>query len=85
MTARKVVAFFLGLALYIAAGITASAAAEPERILDFQSDISVHANGSMTVTETIQVVSAGSAIRRGIFHHLPRPFRKYRSRRLRRR
>ncbi len=42
-----------------------------ERILDYQSDILIHADGRITVTETIQVRSEGQDIRRGIFRDFP--------------
>lgn len=49
-------------------------AAEPdnsERILSFHSDITVHPDASMTVTETIMVYSAGQQIKRGIYRDFP--------------
>ena len=48
-----------------------AAASADERILDFSSGIVVHADASMTVTETITVRSEGDAIRRGIFRDFP--------------
>ena len=38
-----------------------------ERILDYQSDILIHTDGNLIVTETIQVRAEGENIRRGIF------------------
>ena len=42
-----------------------------ERILSFDSDIQVAADGSMIVTETIRVRAAGKNIRRGIYRDFP--------------
>jgi len=46
-----------------------------ERILDYHSDISVHTDGGMTVTETIRVRAEGNNIRRGIFRDFPTSYR----------
>jgi uncharacterized membrane protein YgcG len=46
-----------------------------ERILDFRSEIAVHADGSMVVRETIQVKAAGEQIRRGIYRDFPTQYR----------
>ena len=46
-----------------------------ERILDYQADIEVHADASMTVTETIAVQAEGQAIRRGIYRDFPTDYR----------
>ena len=59
----------------VAGAAERSAAAEVERILDFESRIRVHAHGGMTVTETIEVVSAGNRIKRGIFRDFPTTYR----------
>jgi len=45
--------------------------ADTERILLFRSDITVHEDSSMTVQETIQVVSTGNEIQRGIYRDFP--------------
>lgn len=42
-----------------------------EKILNFDSFIQVHPDGSMTVTETIKVICAGDRIKRGIFRTFP--------------
>ena len=42
-----------------------------ERILDYQSDILIHTDGNLVVTETIQVRAEGENIRRGIFRDFP--------------
>ena len=48
-----------------------------ERILEYRSDIHVHENGQLTVTELIRVRAEGQNIRRGIYrdfpHSLPGP------------
>ena len=42
-----------------------------ERILSFDSDIEVHQDGTMTVTETIRVRSERNQIKRGIYRDFP--------------
>lgn len=42
-----------------------------ERILDYDSDIEIARNGTLTVTETITVRAEGNEIRRGIFRDFP--------------
>ncbi|MCJ7813643.1 DUF2207 domain-containing protein, partial [bacterium] len=49
--------------------------AQTERILSFRSDIDLHQDGSMTVTETITVICAGEEIQRGIFRTFPTQYR----------
>jgi len=51
--------------------LSASPAQAAERILSFESDIVVHKDGSMTVTETILVKSERDRIRRGIYRDFP--------------
>ncbi|HUG97638.1 MAG TPA: DUF2207 domain-containing protein [Gammaproteobacteria bacterium] len=46
-----------------------------ERIIDYHSEIEVHADASMTVTETIVVEAAGQLIRRGIYRDFPTDYR----------
>ena len=46
-----------------------------ERIIDYRSEIEVHADASMTVTETIVVEAAGELIRRGIYRDFPTDYR----------
>lgn len=55
-----------GLALWL----TGWAQAE-ERILGFHSEIRVHPDSSLSVTETIRVRAEGQQIRRGIFREIP--------------
>jgi len=56
----------------LALGLPAQAA---ERILEFRSEIEVHADASMTVAETIVVRAAGQLIRRGIYRDFPTDYR----------
>ena len=51
--------------------LSAPARAQQERILDYHSDIEVHSDATMIVTETIRVVSAGNRIRHGIYRDFP--------------
>ncbi len=46
-----------------------------ERITDFNSDITVHQDGSMTVAETIKVKGEADQIRRGIVRELPTKYK----------
>ena len=58
----------LALALCLIAG---PASAERERILDYTSEITVHADGDLTIVETIKVVVTGKQIKRGIYRDFP--------------
>jgi len=49
----------------------AGAALADERILDYQADIIVHADGDLLVAETIRVRAEGQDIRRGIYRDFP--------------
>ena len=69
-------ALLLALGMWVAAG--AALADNHERIVSFDSDIRVHEDASMTVKETISVVSTGHQIKRGIYRDFPT---KYRSKR----
>ncbi len=46
-----------------------------ERILSYHSEIEIHADGAMTVAETIRVRSEGRQIRRGIYRDFPTRYR----------
>ena len=48
-----------------------AAPAQTERILSYHSDITVRDDGSMSVTETIRVLSNGNQIRHGIYRDFP--------------
>ena len=58
-------------AFALAVGTWAANAAGDERILHFKSHISVHADSTLTITETIRVRSAAKKIKRGIYRDLP--------------
>ena len=46
-----------------------------ERIIHFDSNIQIHADRSMTVTETILVLAQGKQIRRGIYRDFPTDYK----------
>jgi len=77
MIARRLTVCLLTCAMMPAcAGGKAWAAAEPiqpaeERILDFDSHITVHQDASLTVRERIQVRCTGEEIKRGIYREIP--------------
>lgn len=48
-----------------------------EKILRFHSDITVHEDASLTVKETIQVVSEGREIKHGIYRDFPTRYRRF--------
>jgi uncharacterized membrane protein YgcG len=54
---------------------TPRAPAQSERILDFQSDITVEDDSSLLVTETITVVSTGAQIRHGLLRDFPTTYK----------
>ncbi|MEQ9332519.1 DUF2207 domain-containing protein [Thalassobaculum sp.] len=62
-------ALLAGIALLLAA--MPPAAAQRERILSFDSAITVQSDGRLRVVETIEVEAAGLEIRRGIFRDFP--------------
>mgnify|MGYP006304161487 CR=1 FL=1 len=53
----------------------ASTAAGTEEIIYFHSHIQVQQNGSMVVTETIQVQAEGNKIKRGIYRDFPTSYK----------
>jgi uncharacterized membrane protein YgcG len=55
--------------IWLAAALIAPA--QTERILNFDSQVRIHPNGTITVTETIQVEAAGDQIKRGIYRDFP--------------
>jgi hypothetical protein len=57
-------------------------AAGRERILQFDSEVWIHRDGSMTVRETIEVEAAGDQIRRGIYRDFPTIYRDKRGTRI---
>ena len=67
---RTLLALVVSLCLAWFAAEPAGAAGD-ERILSFKSDIEVHADATMTVTETIVVQARGDQIKRGIYREFP--------------
>lgn len=61
----------------------AAPAAAEERITSFLSDVAVQKDSSLEVTETIDVVSEGNAIRRGIYRDFPTSYKGPRGGRVR--
>lgn len=70
---KPYLALLIGLFL-LAAGQVA-VAAQQERILSYQSDITVRRDASLRVTETIKVYAAGQKIKRGIYRDFPEIYR----------
>jgi uncharacterized membrane protein YgcG len=69
--------FFL-LILVVCLGLltgAASASAQSERILDFQSIITVHTDASLSVTENLTVQATGREIKRGLVRDFPTTYR----------
>ncbi|MGD9265693.1 MAG: DUF2207 domain-containing protein, partial [Lysobacterales bacterium] len=64
-----------GRLLALACLLTTGVACASEDILSYHSDILVRADGSMLVTETIQVRSEGNRIRRGIYRDFPTTYK----------
>jgi uncharacterized membrane protein YgcG len=56
--------------------LSAAPAAAEERITSFLSDVAVQEDSSLEVTETIDVVSQGDRIRRGIYRDFPTRYRR---------
>ena len=61
----------IGLILTLMAFVTSSAAAQ-ERITNFDVTVDAQTDGSLIITETIDVISNGTQIKHGIFRELPR-------------
>jgi uncharacterized membrane protein YgcG len=55
----------------LAALLAPLASSADERILQYHSDVMVHANGEITVSENIRVRAEGDNIRRGIYRDFP--------------
>ena len=51
--------------------VTSSTYAETERIHSYHSDITIEADASLRVTETIRVTSTGDKIKRGVYRDFP--------------
>lgn len=63
------------IAVTIALSISPTASAQGERILSFVSEVEVHQNGSLTVTERIRVRAEGDDIKRGIYRDFPTQYK----------
>lgn len=73
MSAARAAGWF-AVALFATTALVPRAAAE-ERILAYDTDVQVHADGSLDVTEHITVRAEGSNIRRGIYRDFPTRYR----------
>ncbi len=67
-------AYWIIVLFLIGTTFPATAAAD-ERILSFQSDITVHQDATMTVAETITVRAEGIQIKRGIYRDFPTKYK----------
>lgn len=67
---------FLSLLCFVAALLMATPALAIEQIERFDTDITVHQDSSMTVTERIRVHAEGLSIQRGIFRDFPTVYKK---------
>ena len=61
--------------LFLILSLCALPLAAAESILHFFSDIEVHPDGAMTVTETIKVRAEGRQIKRGIYRDFPTDYK----------
>jgi uncharacterized membrane protein YgcG len=69
-------AFAAARAALLAAGLSLAAlAAAQERITDFRSELRIDADGTLAVTETIEVEARGESIKRGILRDFPTQYR----------
>jgi hypothetical protein len=68
---RLLAAALLSLFALFAGAHPACAAAEGERVTEFASDITILRDGALEISERIEVVSEGIAIRHGIFRDFP--------------
>jgi len=77
MMARLRLANVLGRAFFPLAflALASPALAQEERIDNFVSDIVIHPDSTLTVTETITVTSTGDTIKRGIVREFPTIYR----------
>jgi len=71
MRVHSTIRLLLAACFCLLATFSASARGQAERILDYHSDITLEDDGSLQVTETITVNSAGQQIRHGIFREFP--------------
>jgi uncharacterized membrane protein YgcG len=61
--------------LALAAAVASATVAAQERITEFRSEVSIGADGTLTVIETITVQAEGQSIRRGILREFPTEYR----------
>jgi len=66
---------FIPAAALILVAVWHVAAFPDERILNFHADIIIHADSSLTVTETIAVRCEGKQVKRGIYRDFPTRYR----------
>ncbi|MDX1484490.1 MAG: DUF2207 domain-containing protein [Alphaproteobacteria bacterium] len=74
VSAARALALALGLGVLLV-GVPGTPAQARERIVSFASDITIHTDASMTVSETISVISERRDIRRGIYRDFPTSYR----------
>jgi len=66
---------FFGIIFLLAGWLAVSAGLADERILDYDSRITVHPDASLTVQETIRVRSEGKEIKHGIYRDFPTSYK----------
>ncbi|MCC6697895.1 MAG: DUF2207 domain-containing protein [Candidatus Hydrogenedentes bacterium] len=66
----------LSVCLFVAGAISCFGQEAGERILRFHSDVTVHEDASLTVRETISILSEGNQIQHGIYRDFPTRYRK---------
>ena len=69
-------------ALLVALATVVPCASAVERIVDFASDVTVRADGSLLVAETISVQVDGNRIKRGIYRDFPTRYDNHRGARV---
>ena len=62
---------FYAALLLLALSAPALAGSGQERILNYDSHVTVHEDGSLTVREVIKVRATGNKIKRGIYRDFP--------------
>ena len=78
---RNLIHRTFGALLYLAAFCMVWAnpvRADTERILSFDSQITIHSDASMRVVETITVTALGKKIKRGIYRDFPTEYKNKR-------
>jgi hypothetical protein len=72
---RRLAACLLAATTLLGLATGAAAQADAERITSFHSDVVIRADGTLQVTETIEVQAHGREIRRGILRDFPTDYR----------